>query len=87
MAVTCTQITVPSNGTVATVFTSNPTNSSSISVRNTGTNTVLLGTTGEFFFPLQAMEFLGLSVALDDTLSAIVQTNGAAGQLTVLGVG
>ena len=87
MAVTCTQVPIPSNGSTATLFVSTPVNSNQISVRNTGTVPVLIGTPGAILFPLLVNEFLGLSVASDDTLVCVVQTAGTAGQVTVLGAG
>lgn len=87
MAVTSFQITIPSGATPVTVIQSTPNNSNSVSIRNTGTVTVLLGSTGAVLFPLVANEFLGLELAVDDTLVAQVQTAGTAGQLTILGVG
>lgn len=84
MAVTCNTVAVPSSGTVS-VFSSTPSNSNSISVRNTGTTTVYLGSAGSILFPLAANEFLGLAVANDDNLLAT--GNGNAGTLVVLGVG
>ena len=86
MAVQATIFAVPSDGTPVTVVQSTPSNASSISIRNTGTIAVLLGTTGSVVFPLLVNEFLGLQVGPDDTLISVVQTNGTAGQLTVLGV-
>lgn len=86
MAVSATSYTVPSNGTPITIVQSTPSNSSAISIRNTGTNTVLIGPTGSVIFPLNSGEFLGLEVGPDDTIVAVVQTTGLAGTIVVLGV-
>jgi hypothetical protein len=86
MTVIAQVITVPANGNAVVVFASEPANSNSLSIRNTGTNTVLLGPAGSIVFPLKAGEFLGNAVGPDDTLEAIVQTNGTAGQITILGM-
>lgn len=87
MAAQCTQVSIPSNGTAATLFASTPANSNQISVRNTGTVDVVLGVTGALFFPLLVNEFLGLQVGGDDTLLCAVKVAGTAGQVTVLGLG
>lgn len=89
MAVTCATITVPTTGTV-NVFQSTPENSNSLSIRNTGTSVVYLGTTTSQLFPLNAGEFIGISVEADDILVAAATNNngtGTAGSLVVLGVG
>lgn len=83
MAVTCATVAVPSSGTI-TVFSSTPENSSALSIRNTGTSTVFLGTATSQLFPLNAGEFLGFEVAPDDTL--VANGGGSAGTLIVLGV-
>lgn len=84
MSVVCTTIPVPASGTTA-VFSSTPQNANALSIRNTGTTTVYLGTVGSTLFPLAANEFIGLQVANDDTLFAT--GSGNAGTLVVLGVG
>lgn len=87
MAVLSYNVAIPSNGTEATLFASSPTNANQISIRNTGTVTVLLGQLGGEIFPLNVGEFLGVAVGSDDTLMCKVQTNGTAGQVSVLAAG
>lgn len=85
--VTCSQISVPTTGTVNAVSGA-AINSSNISIRNTGTVTVLLGTASNTLYPLEAGEALGLSVAPEDVIVAALPSGSAsAGQLTILGVG
>lgn len=85
--VTCFQIPVPTTGT-ANVVSGAAINSSNISIRNTGTVTVLLGTASSALYPLEAGEALGLSVAPEDVIVATLPSGSAsAGQLTILGVG
>ena len=86
MTVIAQQISIPSNGTPAILVTSEPQNSSSVGIRNTGTVAVLLGPSGAEIFPLMPNEFLGVSVSSDDVLMAVVQTQGTAGQITILGM-
>jgi hypothetical protein len=85
MSVFSQQITIPLNQSIVTVFASEPENSSSISIRNTGTVTVLLGSSVPVF-PLNSGETLGVGAGPDDILQAQVQIPGTAGQLTVLGM-
>jgi hypothetical protein len=87
MTVLAQQISIPSNQSPVNVFASEPENSSSISIRNTGTVTILLGSSATaIVFPLNAGEVLGVQAGPDDVLQAQVQTAGTAGQLTILGM-
>lgn len=85
--VTTNVVSVTSTSTPVVVFEAQPANASQMCVRNTGTVTVLLGTAASQVFPLASNEFLGLQVAPDDEVYAVLQSGSTAGQLTVLGVG
>lgn len=86
MTLTAPIVAVPSTGAAVSLFASNPSGSASqVSIRNTGTVTVLLGPSGAINFPLAANEFIGLNASADlASLQSVVQSNGTAGQLTLL---
>lgn len=84
MSISASQVAVTSTSTPVTVVSNVSSNQAQVSIRNTGTVTVLLGATGAVLFPLAANEFLGIQLGSDDTLVSVLQSGSTAGQLTVL---
>jgi hypothetical protein len=86
MAINAQQVTIPSNGNAVSVplVLTGDEGEVTISLRNTGTVTVLVGASGSIVFPLNAGEVLGFTTDVNSLLYAEVQTAGTAGQLTVI---